>query len=132
MRRTQVLSQVSRTPIRVRISGVTDIQIPYLIVLIAVPLLLNHVQSMLELVQRCLADEDRSDSVVKLALGLVGDLADTFPNGEIKQLLLAEWLGQALKSKARLSADTKKTLRWAREVNVAALYIFIILLIVIL
>lgn len=80
-------------------------------------MLLNHVQTILELVQRCLADEDRSDSVVKLSLGLVGDLADSFPNGEIKQLLLAEWLAQALRSKARLSSETKKTLRWAREVR---------------
>ncbi|KAH8112102.1 ARM repeat-containing protein [Phellopilus nigrolimitatus] len=80
-----------------------------------VQLLLPYVQSMLELVQRCLADEERPESVVRLSLGLVGDLADAFPNGEIKQLLLAEWLAQMLRAKTRLSSDTKKTLRWARE-----------------
>ncbi|KAH8114798.1 ARM repeat-containing protein [Phellopilus nigrolimitatus] len=61
-----------------------------------VQLLLPYVQSMLELVQRCLADEEWPESVARLSLGLVGDLADAFPNGEIKQLLLAEWLAQIL------------------------------------
>lgn len=80
-------------------------------------LLLPYVQSMLELVQRCLADEERPESVVRLSLGLVGDLADAFPNGQIKQLLLTEWLSQALRQKTRLSGETKKTARWAREVR---------------
>ncbi|THH07579.1 hypothetical protein EW145_g3285 [Phellinidium pouzarii] len=80
-----------------------------------VQLLLPYVQSILELVQRCLADEERPESVVRLAMGLVGDLADSFPNGQIKQYLLAEWLVQALRQKTRLSTETKKTVRWARE-----------------
>ena len=66
---------------------------------------------MLELVQRCLADEDRQESVVRLSVGLVGDLADAFPQGQIKQYLLVEWLSLALRQKSRLSAETKKTLR---------------------
>ncbi|EJD04944.1 ARM repeat-containing protein [Fomitiporia mediterranea MF3/22] len=80
-----------------------------------VQMLLPYAQSMLELVQRCLADEERPESLVKLAYGLVGDLADAFPNGQIKQLLLSEWLAQSLRQKARLSGDAKKTARWARE-----------------
>ena len=67
--------------------------------------------------QRALSDEDRSESVVKLSYGLIGDLADAFPNGQIKQLLLSEWLAQTLRQKARLSSETRKTLRWAREVR---------------
>ncbi|KAI5118628.1 hypothetical protein M0805_006995 [Coniferiporia weirii] len=78
-------------------------------------LLPPYVQSILELVQRCLADEERPESVVRLSMGLVGDLADSFPNGQIKQYLLVEWLAQALRQKTRLSAETKKTVRWARE-----------------
>ena len=79
-------------------------------------LLLPHVQSMLELVQRCLADEERTESLVKMSLGLVGDLADTFAAGQIKRFLLSEWLATALRSKNRYSSETKKTIRWAREV----------------
>lgn len=72
---------------------------------------------MLELVQLCFADEDKPETVLRLAYGLVGDLADTFPAGQIKQYLLTEWLAQSLRSKARVSGETKKTLRWAREVS---------------
>ena len=71
----------------------------------------------MELVQRALADEERDESVVKLAFGLIGDLADAFPDGQLKPLLLSEWLVQALRKKSRLSPETKKTVRWAREVG---------------
>ena len=70
-----------------------------------------------ELVQRCLADEDRNESVERLSIGLVSDLADAFPQGQIKQYLLVEWLSQALRQKARLTGETKKTIRWAREAS---------------
>ncbi|KAL5520367.1 hypothetical protein ACEPAG_9591 [Sanghuangporus baumii] len=80
-----------------------------------VHLLLPYAPAILDLVQRCLADEERSESVVKLGYGLIGDLADAFPNGQLKQLLLSEWLAQALRQKARVSGDAKKTVRWARE-----------------
>lgn len=80
-------------------------------------LLLPHIPHILELVQKCLADSERTDSVVKLSLGLIGDLADTFPDGQIKQLLLAEWIMGELRAKGRYSTEIKKTLRWAREVR---------------
>ena len=82
-------------------------------------LLLPYAPSMLELVQRCLGDSEKTESTVKLAIGLVGDLADTFPNGQIKQFLLHDWLANELRTKSRLAPETKKTLRWAREVCVA-------------
>lgn len=82
-----------------------------------VQLLLPHVPAILELVQKCLADSERSETNVKLAIGLIGDLADTFPNGEIKQYLLAEWIASELRARGRFAPDTKKTIRWAREVR---------------
>jgi importin subunit beta-1 len=84
--------------------------------LCSVQLLLPHVPSILELIQRCLSDEERTDALVRLAMGLLGDLADCFPNGEIKQLLLSEWVAMELRSKGRLPPEVKKTVRWAREV----------------
>ena len=79
-------------------------------------LLLPHAQSILELIQRCLSDDDRTDPVVKLSYGLLGDLADCFRNGELKQLLLTEWIASEMRSKIRMASETKKTMRWAREV----------------
>ncbi|KAG1810303.1 karyopherin Kap95 [Suillus fuscotomentosus] len=79
------------------------------------PALLPHVPSILELVHQCLADEERSDSIVKLSFGLIGDLADCFPNGQIKEHLLEEWIAHEFRSKRGMQQETKKTLRWARE-----------------
>ena len=73
-------------------------------------------QSILDLVNRCVADEERTDALMRLAYGLIGDLADCFPNGEIKQLLLANWIAAEFRTRHRMPDETKKTLRWAREV----------------
>ena len=73
---------------------------------------------MLELVQRAMADDEKTESIVKLGMGLVGDLADAFSAGQIKQYLLAEWLVTALRPGIRVSSDTKKTVRWAKEVRI--------------
>ncbi|KAI6002203.1 armadillo-type protein [Pisolithus orientalis] len=80
-----------------------------------VGLLLSHSSTILELTQRCLADEERTESTLKLCFGLIGDLADCFPNGELKQILLSEWIALELRSKRGMSPETKKTMRWARE-----------------
>jgi len=82
-----------------------------------VSLLAPHSQNMLELVHRCLADEERTDSLMRLSYGLIGDLADCFPNGQLKQLLLANWIASELRSRHRMPDETKKTMRWAREVS---------------
>ncbi|KAH9834388.1 ARM repeat-containing protein [Rhodofomes roseus] len=78
-------------------------------------LLLPHIPHILELVQKCLADSERTDTAAKLCFGLIGDLADTFPDGQVKQLLLSDWLMNELRQKNRYPQDVKKTLRWARE-----------------
>lgn len=79
--------------------------------------MLPYVPSIFELIQRSLTDDEKPETVVKLALGLIGDLADTFSNGQLKQVLLADWVALALRNKSRLSPDAKKTLRWAKEVG---------------
>ncbi|PPQ77891.1 hypothetical protein CVT25_015378 [Psilocybe cyanescens] len=78
-------------------------------------LLIPHSQNMLELVHRCLADEERSDSLMRLSYGLIGDLAECFSNGQLKQLFLSNWIASELRSRNRMPDETKKTMRWARE-----------------
>ncbi|KAF9074647.1 armadillo-type protein [Rhodocollybia butyracea] len=80
-----------------------------------VPLLLPHAPSILELIHRCLTDDERTDPLVKLCFGLLGDLADSFPRGELKSLLLQPWIASELKARNRMNPDVKKTMRWARE-----------------
>ncbi|KAK1225996.1 karyopherin Kap95 [Marasmius sp. AFHP31] len=78
-------------------------------------LLVSYAPGIMDLIQRCLADDERSDSLAKLCYGLLGDLADAFPGGQLKQLFLQNWVASELKSRVRMSADAKKTMRWARE-----------------
>jgi len=80
-------------------------------------MLIQHSQNILELVHRCLTDEERSDALTRLAYGLIGDLAECFANGQLKQLFLANWIASELRSRSRMPDETKKTMRWAREVS---------------
>lgn len=75
----------------------------------------------MDLIRRALEDEDRTEAALKLAVGLIGDLADTFPSGEIKEFLLADWVAIALKNKSRVSSESRKTMRWAREASIVPL-----------
>lgn len=77
--------------------------------------LLPYTPPVLEFIQRCLSDEERSEAIVKSSYGLLGDIADSFPNGQLKQFLMVEWVAQHLRPKARVSSDCKPNLRWARE-----------------
>lgn len=79
-------------------------------------LLIPHSQNILELVHRCLGDEERSDALMRLGYGLIGDLAECFAHGQLKQLFLAPWVASELRSRSRMPEETKRTMRWAREV----------------
>ena len=82
-----------------------------------VQLLVPHVNSVFELVQKVLADDNSGEPLDKLAYGVIGDLADAFPNGEIKPLLLAEWIASSLVLRKGYDKETKTTVKWAREVT---------------
>ena len=88
--------------------------------LFPVSLLLPHAPSIFELLHRCLNDEERTDALMRLCYGLIGDLADCFPSGQLKQLLLANWVAAELRARNRMPEETKKTMRWAREVGAPA------------
>jgi hypothetical protein len=82
-----------------------------------VQLLVPHAPVILELVQKVLADENSGEPLDKLAFGVIGDLADAYPNGEIKPLLLAEWIASSLVLRKGYDKETKTTVKWAREVR---------------
>ena len=82
-----------------------------------VQLLVSHVTAIFELVQKVLADDNSGEPLDKLAYGVIGDLADAFPNGEIKPLLLEEWIATSLVLRKGYDKETKTTVKWAREVT---------------
>ncbi|CAE6374486.1 unnamed protein product [Rhizoctonia solani] len=78
--------------------------------------LLPYVPTMLGLCARALSDEERPDTIVRAAFGLIGDLADLYSKGQIKQLLTEGWLTSALQQKPKgAPQETKRVLKYARE-----------------
>ncbi|KAF9196716.1 karyopherin beta [Haplosporangium sp. Z 11] len=81
-------------------------------------LLAPHVGHIFEFLNTVFHDPERSDTLLRSMIGLIGDLADSFPGGEIKNLLLSDWVGQCLKegrSSRQNSVTTKEVARWAKE-----------------
>ncbi|GAA95894.1 uncharacterized protein L969DRAFT_95388 [Mixia osmundae IAM 14324] len=79
--------------------------------------LVPYVPSILTFIHLAVTDQDRTDPVIRSSVGLLGDLAEAYPNGQIKNALLSEWVSELLKN-ARTrsgSADTKRTAKWAKE-----------------
>lgn len=93
---------------------------------ILVSLLLPHAGTIIEVCQRAMADQDRVESTPRLVFGLIGDLASAFPNGEIKQVLLVDWIAAELRPGRlpRYSGTTKQIQRYAREVSGSAPFVF--------
>ncbi|PWY98805.1 putative karyopherin beta-1 subunit [Testicularia cyperi] len=69
------------------------------------------------LVAQSQAQGQAVESLIRGTIGLLGDLASAFPNGELKTLLSAPWVAEFIKSgRGRGNgSETRKTAAWARE-----------------
>ncbi|KAG7885397.1 hypothetical protein KL936_005347 [Ogataea polymorpha] len=59
-----------------------------------------------------------SESVCRSAVGLLGDLAQIFSDGRLRELYQQDWVGEFIKktrTNQRFSQGTRDTARWARE-----------------
>ncbi|KAG0197142.1 karyopherin beta [Mortierella sp. GBA30] len=77
-----------------------------------------HLPHMFQFMNTTYNDSEKTESLLTSTIGLLGDLAETFPGGEIKQYLLADWVQKCLKegrSGRQNSNKTKEVARWARE-----------------
>ncbi|CAB11082.1 Importin subunit beta-1 [Schizosaccharomyces pombe] len=76
-----------------------------------------YVHSMFTLLNMITADPECSESLTRAALGLLGDLAESFPKGELKSYFAADWVAALLNSgKTKISSQqTKDLARWATE-----------------
>ncbi|KAJ2583143.1 karyopherin Kap95, partial [Coemansia sp. RSA 1836] len=80
-------------------------------------LVLSQAQGILGFMNAVFIDEARSEDVTKTMIGLLGDLADAFPNGEIRDYLRADWI-QVLIKQGRTGprgSSIREHTRWARE-----------------
>ncbi|MBW0462236.1 hypothetical protein O181_001951 [Austropuccinia psidii MF-1] len=80
-------------------------------------LLLPHVPTICGFIHVAVTDQDKTEDLLKGALGVIGDLAEIFPNGQIKTVLDQPWVTDALKAgRNRVEGpETKKLAKWAKE-----------------
>lgn len=91
--------------IAMKLSGKTQLLTPYIEPIFA---LLRIIHS----------DPNRTEALLRSSCGVIGDLADAFPNGELRDLFREDFL-TALARETRANQDflsrTRDTARWARE-----------------
>lgn len=78
---------------------------------------------MLGFVNLALLDGERTEAILRAAVGLLGDLAEAFPNGQLRAQLQSEWVTNAVKTcrTRSQSAESKNVAKWAKEVRLDCL-----------
>lgn len=77
-----------------------------------------YVPSIFEMLNVIANDNNRSESLMRSAMGVIGDLADAYPQGEFADGFRQDWLTALIKetrSNREFQARTIDTARWARE-----------------
>lgn len=81
-------------------------------------LLQEYATSIFQLLFTISQDVNRSEGLLRASMGVIGDLADAFPNGEISALYRNDWVTKFIKdvrTNKEFSSRTIETARWARE-----------------
>lgn len=81
-------------------------------------LLQPYVESVFQLLNAVWIDQNKSDSLMRSSMGVIGDLAEAFPNGEFSTMYRADWLSAMIKDTRQnreFQTRTIETARWARE-----------------
>lgn len=82
------------------------------------PVFQPYVSSIFEMLNVIANDNNRSESLMRSAMGVIGDLADAYPHGEFADGFRQDWLTALIKetrSNREFQARTIETARWARE-----------------
>ncbi|POR34211.1 Importin subunit beta-1 [Tolypocladium paradoxum] len=78
----------------------------------------QYVQAIFQLLSQIAGDMNRSESLMRACMGVIGDLADAYPNGELVDAFRQEWVTVMIKE-TKTNRDfqprTIETARWARE-----------------
>jgi importin subunit beta-1 len=76
------------------------------------------VPSVFELLNSIANDANRSEALMRSAMGVIGDLADAYPNGQLADAFRQEWVTAMIKetrANREYQSRTMETARWARE-----------------
>ncbi|KAG8528831.1 uncharacterized protein KY384_006520 [Bacidia gigantensis] len=81
-------------------------------------LLTQYVEPIFTVLNVIARDLNRSEALLRSAMGVIGDLADTFPNGDYANLFQQDWVTALIKD-VKTNRDFQprsiETARWARE-----------------
>ncbi|KAF7550482.1 hypothetical protein G7046_g7996 [Stylonectria norvegica] len=80
--------------------------------------LLPYVPAIFQLLSTIANDVNRSEALMRAAMGVIGDLADAYPSGELVDAFRQEWLTAMIKetkTNREFQPRTIETARWARE-----------------
>ncbi|KAJ5786699.1 Armadillo-like helical [Penicillium pulvis] len=78
----------------------------------------QYVDSIFELLHNISKEGDRSEGLMRSSMGVLGDLADAFPNGELAAYYRNDWvttLVRETRATRQYSPRTIETARWTRE-----------------
>lgn len=78
----------------------------------------QYVESIFNLLHIIADDLNRSEALMRSSMGVIGDLADAYPNGELIDAFRQEWLTVMIKqtkTNREFQPRTIETARWARE-----------------
>ncbi|KAL2121983.1 hypothetical protein VTJ04DRAFT_2438 [Mycothermus thermophilus] len=77
-----------------------------------------YVPSIFELLNSIAHDTNRSEALMRASMGVIGDLADAYPNGQLADAFRQDWVTAMIKEtrgNREFQARTIETARWARE-----------------
>lgn len=78
----------------------------------------QYVPAIFQLLSLIANDMNRSESLMRAAMGVIGDLADAYPNGELVEAFRQDWISAMIKetkTNREFQPRTIETARWARE-----------------
>ncbi|SPJ84201.1 probable KAP95 protein [Fusarium torulosum] len=78
----------------------------------------QYVQAIFHVLNLIAVDTNRSESLMRASMGVIGDLADAYPNRELVDAFRQEWLTAMIKetkTNREFQPRTIETARWARE-----------------
>ncbi|AEO65060.1 uncharacterized protein THITE_2111635 [Thermothielavioides terrestris NRRL 8126] len=77
-----------------------------------------YVASIFELLNSIANDSNRSEALMRSSMGVIGDLADAYPSGELADAFRQDWVTAMIKetrANREFQSRTIETARWARE-----------------
>ncbi|ROT40911.1 ARM repeat-containing protein [Sodiomyces alkalinus F11] len=78
----------------------------------------QYIPSIFQLLNTIAGDPNRSEALLRASMGVIGDLADAYPNGELVDVFRQDWLTALIKetkANREFQPRTIETARWARE-----------------